>query len=85
MDTGAWQATAHGVAESDITEQLTHTLITETCSSETNIVARFKAKNGFSYVKKAMPYSLFLGMPYPIYIQCFLYFLFFVYYDVWTS
>ena len=49
-------------------------LNTETCSSETNIVARFKAKNGSSYVKKAMPCSLFLGTPYPIYMQCFLYF-----------
>ena len=63
-----------GCKESDTTKQLTHTLITETCSSETNTVARLKAKNGFSYVKKAMPCSLFLGTPYPIYIQCFLYF-----------
>ena len=29
MNTGAWWATVHGVTESDTTEQLTHTLLSE--------------------------------------------------------
>ena len=29
MDRGVWKATAHGVTESDTTEQLTHTLVSQ--------------------------------------------------------
>ena len=31
MDRGAWQATVHGVTESDTTEHITHTIINITC------------------------------------------------------
>ena len=35
MDRGAWQATVHGVSESDTAEQLTHTALFSFCNKET--------------------------------------------------
>ena len=40
MDRGTWQATVHGVAESDTTEQLTHTH-THPCEKGAGILFTF--------------------------------------------
>ena len=61
MDRGNWQATVHGIAESDMTEQLTLTLwIAFSCNGLFDYYSSFQLP---SFPLKASSPSLFSGLP----------------------